>query len=116
MGADNLAALVNFLSEGLINDTLYINYATKATIGANLSNGQTLYNSTCALCHGANGRQILFDGTDGIGDVAKDNPWETLHKIRAGQPATGMPSAIGNGWSLQDAVDVLGYAQTLPTK
>ena len=114
MGADSLADLANFLSEGLINDTLYIDYAAKAPIGADVTNGQALYSSTCSMCHGADGRQILFDGVDSLGDIAQGNPWETLHKIRSGQPATAMPSAIVSGWSIQDALDVLGYAQTLP--
>ena len=113
MGADNLADLAVFLSEGLLNDTLYINYATRATIGADVANGQTLYDATCAMCHGADGKQIDFHDGEGVGGVARDNPWETLHKIRAGQPATSMPSSIINGWSLQDALDVMGYSATL---
>ncbi|MEE8358097.1 MAG: hypothetical protein V3R82_01620, partial [Candidatus Hydrothermarchaeales archaeon] len=52
---------------------------------------------------------------DYIGTVANSNPWETLHKIRAGQPDSQMPSAIASGWSMQDVVDVLAYSQTLST-
>ena len=109
-----LENLVDFLSEGPINDVKYIDYATKKPIGANVANGEELYTSTCVACHGANGKQIDFHGGEGVRGVANDNPWETLHKIRFGQPATGMPAGVANGWSIQDAVDVLGYAQTLP--
>ncbi len=55
---------------------------------------------------------IDFDG-EGVGDPANGNPWETLHKIRFGHPGTAMPSSVKSGWSTQDAVDVLGYSQTL---
>ncbi len=108
-----LGNLVDFLSEGLINDTTYINYSTKKVIGADLANGEKLYNSTCAVCHGADGKTLVFDDA-GVGAIANGNPWETLHKIRFGQPASAMPSGVKSGWSTQDAVDVLGYAQTLP--
>ncbi len=109
-----LGNLVDFLSEGLVDNTKYINYDTKEAIGANLANGEKLYGSTCAVCHGANGKQIDFHDGEGVKGVANDNPWETLHKIRFGQPASAMPSSVKSGWSIEDAVDVLGYAQTLP--
>ncbi len=108
-----LENLVDFLSEGLINDTMYIDYATKEVIGADIANGKELYEATCVMCHGSDGKTIEFDGA-GVGAIADGNPWETLHKIRFGQPATSMPSGIASGWSIQDAVDVLGYSQALP--
>ncbi len=112
-----LENLVDFLSEGPINDVKYIDYATKKPIGANVANGEELYTSTCVACHGANGQQLNFGDEaepEYVGTVASGNPWEALHKIRFGQPGTGMPSAIVSGWSIQDVLDVLGYAQTLP--
>lgn len=116
ISGDALTDLVNFLREGVINEVQYIDYATKTPIGADVTHGETLFTATCQVCHGANGRTILFDGTDGIGNIADSNPWETLHKIRFGQPGTpAMPSAVASGWSIQDEIDLLGYAQTLPT-
>lgn len=109
-----LTDLANFISEGLIDDTKYIDYDTKKTVGADMANGQELYASACIACHGANGKLIDFNDGEGVRGVANDNPWETLHKIRFGQPGTAMPAGVANGWSTQDAVDVLGYSQTLP--
>jgi thiosulfate dehydrogenase len=109
-----LTDLVNFLSEGLIDDAKYINYDTKKAIGADVANGETLYTSACVACHGADGKLIDFNDGEGIGALSNDNPWEVLHKIRFGQPGEPMPAGVNSGWSDQDAVDVLGYSQTLP--
>lgn len=111
--------LVKFIKEGIIDESQYIDSATKKPIGADLTRGQSRYNSVCAACHGSDGTQLNF-GSPGepeyVGTVAVDNPWEFLHKIRFGQPGTEMPSAIRSGWTIQDVVDVLGHAQTLPTE
>lgn len=109
--------IVKFIKEGIIDEAQYIDYSSKKPIGADTTHGQSLFSSTCASCHGSDGKQINFgDSTspEYVGTVANDNPWELMHKVRFGQPGTAMPSAIKNGWSIQDVVDVLGYAQTLP--
>ena len=51
-----------------------------------------------------------------VGTVAADNPWEFLHKASFGHPGVPMPAGRALGWSLEDIVNVLAYAQTLPTK
>ena len=112
LGEEGVQNLANFLSEGLIDDSMYIDYSTKGVIGADLTNGKSRYDGTCAACHGSDGRMIEFDGAY-LADLANGNPWEVLHKIRFGQPDGAMPGAINSGWSTQDAVDVLGYTQTL---
>jgi thiosulfate dehydrogenase len=117
MGDEAMGSLVVFLSEGLIDVAPFID-ADKAAVGGDEANGEELYNSTCTACHGADGRQINFHDPaepEFVGNIAVDNPWEFIHKVRAGQPGTLMPSAIDGGWSMQDVVDVLAYAQTLPT-
>ncbi len=109
--------LVDFLKEYIIDDTKYINYDTKEAITANVVSGRTLYSQTCRSCHGSDGKRINFGSREEpeyVGTLASGNPWEALHKIRFGNPGTSMPSAIAFGWSIQNMVDVLGYAQTLP--
>ncbi len=114
LGEEALQDIVSFLSEGLIDETRYIDYSTRKVVGADLTNGKQLFDGTCAACHGSNGRMLKFDDVKVVGTLANDNPWETLHKIRFGHPGTPMPRTLELGWSTQDVVDVLGYAQTLP--
>jgi len=94
-----------------------IDAGTKTPIGGDPTNGSALYTS-CIACHGEDGRVLNFGSTDEpeyVGTIALDNPWEFLHKIWSGQPgAAGMPAAMDEGWSLQDLVDLLAFAQTLP--
>jgi thiosulfate dehydrogenase len=56
------------------------------------------------------------DDPEYVGTIAIDNPWEFVHKVRAGQPGTSMPSTMNLGWDLQYVIDVLTFAQTLPVE
>jgi thiosulfate dehydrogenase len=119
MGQEPMADLVIFLSEGLIDVAPFIDAETKAAVGGDETHGEELYASVCAACHGMDGRTINFhdpDDPEFVGNIAVDNPWEFIHKVRTGQPGAPMPAGIDNGWSMQDVVDVLAYSQTLPTE
>jgi mono/diheme cytochrome c family protein len=120
MGDDQLPQLAHFLSAGLIDVAPFIDATTKEAIGGSAASGRPLYQSTCASCHGADGTAINFSGDpddpDFVGTIATGNPWEFIHKVRAGQPGTAMPSSIDLGWSTADVVDLLTYSQSLPTK
>jgi thiosulfate dehydrogenase len=112
MGDGAMADLVTFLQEGMIDVSVYIDAETKAAIGH-------LYEEACAACHGADGTMINFgddEEPEYLSSIATGNPWEFIHKVRAGQPGSQMPSSIVSGWSMQQVVDVLAYAQTLATE
>ena len=107
--------LVKFLKEGLIDDRDLVVYDTEGLIEiiepVDLENGASLYNSTCAVCHGLDGEAMGVS----LHDLVLENPVEFIHKVRFGNPGTTMPSAINNGWSLDDVKDVLAYAdEVLP--
>jgi mono/diheme cytochrome c family protein len=111
-----VAALALFVSRGQIEADPYIDRATKKAHG-DPKRGARFYQSICSICHGFDGKQINFktpEDPEFIGTVANDNPWETLHKIRSGQPGIPMPSL--GVLELKDQVDILSYSQTLPTK
>jgi mono/diheme cytochrome c family protein len=118
MGDEAVDALAAFLSGGMEDVSPYID-ADKNAVGGDAANGEAFYNDACSACHGEDGRDINFGDEDDpvyVGTVSLDNPWEFIHKVRAGQPGTRMPSGIDLGWSMQDVVDILTYAQSLPTE
>ena len=120
MTTDELGAIAKFIKAGTVDTSDYI--ASSGIIVANLSNfnnGNELYtskpfgiaNGNCELCHGSEGTS-----TTGVvvGAEAVANPWEVLHKVRFGQPGSIMPSMFEAGLTIQDSVDVVFYAQSLP--
>ncbi len=113
-----LTDLALFLSEDMLDSAAFID-ADKMAVGGNLDNGKTVFEQNCVACHGADGRTIFFgdeSAPEYVGTIALDNPWEFVHKARFGQPGTtGMPALVGLGLSDQDYLDLLAYAQTLPT-
>ncbi len=117
MDEQALVDMALFISQEMLDSSLVIE--DKMALSDDLETGEALYLSTCADCHGEDGRQINFgaaDDPDYVGTIATDNPWEFIHKMRFGQPGTGMPSSIDIGWSLDEIGAVLAFAQTLPTE
>lgn len=105
-----------FVSLGQIDDDLYIDRATKAARG-NAQHGATLFQTICAVCHGFDGKAMNFGDEkepEFIGTIAHENPWELLHKARFGQPGVAMVGLAA--LPIEDVVDILTYAQTLPEK
>lgn len=115
---DNLQKLALFLKEGLVDDSELIEPVTLKAKGGNAAHGQQLFESTCAACHGADGKMIVFrtEGLDEyLGSVANRDPYRFLHRTRFGVAGTEMPIGRELGWKDADGVDVLAYAQSLPT-
>jgi len=117
----DLNDLISFMKDGLVDVSPFIDAETKTPKGGDAGHGQELYTSTCALCHGEDGLTLNFGSAEEpeyVGTIALDNPWEFVHKIRNGQPGSEppMPAAIETGWSLQDIIDLLAFAQSLPTE
>ena len=101
LDGQSLTDLASFLSQSLINETPYIDYAAKKPIGGNAIRGAQLYSGVCAACHGPDGKQLNFGSAEGpeyVGTIAVDNPWEFVHKVRFGNAGTSMPSGSVTGW------------------
>lgn len=116
---DQMLALAAFIKTEIINDVEYIDYETKGPrIDWDPERGERLYGRTCTACHGSDGKKVnlvMEDGPSFIGTVAQDDPWRFIHKVRFGQPGTpGMPATEERGWTIEDVIAVLGYAQSLP--
>ncbi len=113
---DSMLALAHFVAHGQVDMDEYIDRNTKKARG-NVERGERIFQTTCVRCHGVDGKEINFKtppAAEFIGTVASGNPWETLHKIRNGQPSVQMISMLA--FDVQTHVDILAYAQTLPTK
>lgn len=111
-----MSKLALFLSFGQINMDRYIDRSSKKAHG-DVQRGAQFYQTICANCHGFDGKEINFKddkNPEYVGTVAQANPWETLHKIRFGQPGVGMVSL--SVLSVQEQIDILTYTQTLPAK
>lgn len=108
--------LALFLSRGQLDTERYIDRASKVARG-NPRRGAQFYQTICAVCHGFDGKEINFKDADDpeyVGTVARDNPWEALHKIRFGQPGVGMIALIA--LDIDTVVDIVAYTQTLPAE
>jgi len=107
--------LTKFLKEGMVDMNKYIIFSgtQRKVATGDAGNGQLLYDNQagCLSCHGEDGNKI---SSVSVGAVANENPWSVLHKIRFGKPGTRISSTIDKGLSLQDQIDILTYAQTLP--
>jgi cytochrome c553 len=111
LGREELEQLALFVSHGQFDMDPYIDRATKKARG-DAQRGQVYFETICAVCHGFDGKQLDF-GKPGepeyVGTIARENPWEFLHKARFGQPGRPMVSMIAV--PEKDIVDVLAYVQ-----
>lgn len=119
LNATDVASLGLFIQNGLIDDNEFIDPVSLKVLGGDLQQGNELYTSACASCHGDDGRQIQFryEGQDiNLGKLAVQDPWRFLHRTRFGTArAPEMVIGAKLGWQVEEGRDVLLYAQTLPT-
>ncbi len=116
---EDISDLALFQKHGTIDLMKLVN-TDASLIGGNAAEGQSFFSQNCMTeCHGPQGTSINFgdeEKPEFIATVAKKNPWEFIHKVRAGQPGTRMSAGIINNWSEDDILNVLAYAQTLPAE
>jgi thiosulfate dehydrogenase len=98
--------LVKFLLEEANDVDLLYDWTTTGTYpngsitysnigaGGDATNGDAIYASTCAGCHGADGRAIVVDGEFTVGSFLRSKPYEVQHKVKFGQPGTSMGSEL----------------------
>ncbi len=119
----DIADLVAFVRGGLLDSAELIDADGLFTGSA--ADGATIYrqgigeNKRCAACHGQDGLESPKDDPeyeDFVGLIAVDNPWELLHKIRFGQPATKMPRGVDADVTIQQLKDLGSFSQSLPTE
>ena len=96
---DELQRLALFVSRGQVDTDKYITTAggkVQVVNSANdvvLERGRGIFQTTCAACHGFDGRRVNFGATGEVayvGTEARENPWEVLHKIINSHPGAEM--------------------------
>jgi mono/diheme cytochrome c family protein len=105
----DLHDLANFVSKGQVDMDATIDRKSRRALG-DAGRGGPHFRTICAACHGIDGRRIVT--TTPIGRVAKENPWESLHKILNGHPDEAMPAL--RMLNMQALIDILAHAQGLP--
>lgn len=114
---EEMGYLAAFVSGGLDDMNAVIDSESGNVKGGDSAHGAAIFQTTCAACHGFDGRALDWgdDKEHGyVGTEANGNPWETLHKIRNGHPGVEMISL--RALPMQDAVDLLAYTRTLPAE
>ncbi|MBL6988276.1 MAG: cytochrome c [Bacteriovoracaceae bacterium] len=111
LSSEDLENLIKFIQVGMMDVSLALDDNGQAK-GSKLK-GQLLIGK-CLGCHGSSGKRYDLDrskpGKQGLKDIAKANPQETLHKISWGHPQTGMPSGIADlGLSTANVIDILTH-------
>ncbi len=109
MAEGDFRDLANFVSSGQIDMSRYIDGKTKRAKGDPILR-ENYYQSICSGCHGIDGFRLR--SIPPVGDVARANPWKSLHMILNGHPGEKMPSL--RAFDPQVLVDILAYVQTLP--
>ena len=102
--------LAHFISAGQVDMDEFVDPQSRIAKGSPEAY-RSYFNSICANCHGKDGAEIT--SMPYLGMVARNNPWEALHKILNGHPAERMPAL--RVLDRQVLVSVLAYAQQLPS-
>jgi hypothetical protein len=112
---DELARLAAFVSRGQVDMRKFLDYGTRKVNAGNVERGRNIFQTTCAACHGYDGR-LLDWGAKGehnyVGTEGRDVPDEVMHKILSAH--TGVQMINLRAFPLENAIDVLAYAATLP--
>lgn len=114
---DELARLAAFVSRGQVDMTKFIDTATRKMNAGNVNRGREVFQTVCAACHGFDGRLLDWGDKDNhnyVGTEAVDVPDEVMHKVLNAHPGVQMVNL--RAFPLQDAIDVMAYAATLPTE
>ncbi len=114
---DEMLRVAAFVSRGQVDMRTFVNADTRTLLAGvgNTDRGREIFQTTCAACHGFDGAAMDWGDDDGpsyVGTEAVGLPDEVFHKIFNAHPGVAMINL--RAFSLQDSIDTLSYAATLP--
>lgn len=109
LGAEELEALALFVARGQGAFAGVLDSEGRARGSGD--NSKVLYQTVCANCHGHDG--LALHGMPPLGDVARGQPWRTLHNVLNGHAGAPMPALrVLPG---ERIAGLLAYLQRLPS-
>lgn len=111
MDREDLADLARFVAAGQTPLMARID-PVSGRLDADAALAAGLYQTVCAICHGADGQAM--QSIPPLGDLAREDPWQTLHNVVNGHAGGAMPSLR----PLDDAriLGTVAYLQGLPKR
>ncbi len=111
--------LALFVAAGQHDLTLFVDDVSASTpqMSGDPIRGRQIFQNVCAICHNFVGDAEIVGEADNLrtlGAIASRNPAQALHKVRNGQPSADMLAL--RAFDMQAAIDVITYAQTLPSE
>lgn len=114
---EEMLRVATFVSEGLVDMRAFIDFETRTVIPGvgDVDRGRSIFQTTCAACHGFDGRALDWGAGDShnfIGTEAAELPDEVFNKITNTHPGAAMINLRALG--LEDQISVLRYIASLP--
>ncbi len=104
-----------FVSRGQVDMRSFLDYETRTVNAGDVDRGRNIFQTTCAACHGFDGRLLDWGGEgehNYVGTEAVEVPDEVMHKILNAH--TGVQMINLRAFPLVNAIDLIAYAATLP--
>lgn len=101
----------NFVVKGLVPMDRVINRSTRQALSEPVTTS-THFSTICVNCHGFDGR--MMDTIPPLGDAARADPWQALHKMLNGHPGDDMPAL--RAFDVRTTLSTLAFVQGLPPR
>ncbi len=112
---EELKRLAVFVSRGQVDMRTFLDYSKRKVNAGNVEHGREIFQTTCAACHGFDGRALDWGASpehNYVGTEAVEVPDEVMHKILNAH--TGVQMINLRAFPFENAIDVIAYAATLP--
>lgn len=106
-----LRDISNFVTKGLVPMDRVIDRASGRAMSEPV-NASAHFSTICVNCHGFDGRMMAT--IPPLGDAARANPWQALHKMLNGHPGDDMPAL--RAFDVRTTLSTLAFVQGLPPR